>query len=146
MAASDHLHPEQLKMFMSAREIMAGYDPHEGDRMYKGTHLQVAAGAPKPAFPEHGSVHELESETNQDMWDRKLQESKPLLYNNLKKEGVKDPIPLTTLHYQGSHRPMVGGGQHRIAAMNDIDPDALMPVLHHENIIAAKSNPHYRYS
>lgn len=33
--------PEQLRMFMSAREIQAEYDPHEGDRYWHGTEFPV---------------------------------------------------------------------------------------------------------
>ena len=136
MAASDALHPQQLKMFMSAREIQSSYDPHEGDRKYKIMHGEM--------------------ESNQEMWDRKLVESQapimhgkqrsPSLYEKLQTEGVQHPIPLSTMHYKGSHRPMVAGGQHRVAAMSHLNPDQLMPVLHHETIITAQSDPNYKYT
>ena len=38
---------------------------------------------------------------------------------------------------------MVAGSQHRIAAMNHLNPDQLLPVMHHENIVHAKFEPEY---
>ena len=155
MAASDHLHPGQLKMFMSAREIMTNYDPHEGDRQFKGLDRLVFHGQPQTPVEREGKWGKVYMppptavpETNDEMWDRKLAESKQQMrggiYQSLQMEGVQHPIPLTHHVRQGGEKPMVGGGQHRIAAMNAIDPDRLMPVTHHENIIAAQREPGYR--
>lgn len=49
----------------------------------------------------------------------------PSLYSDIEENGVKTPIPIK-LRRGGN--PMVEDGHHRIAAMNDIDPDAYIPV------------------
>lgn len=50
-----------------------------------------------------------------------------------------------------SEKPQVYGAHHRIAAMSDIAPDRLLPVLHHRQFSEARSttgvrNPAWRYS
>lgn len=64
-------------------------------------------------------------------------------------EGFKGVIHLGTGGMQGtSDRPQVYGAHHRIAAMSDIDPDRLMPVLHHRQFSDARaiSSGPYKYT
>ena len=64
------------------------------------------------------------------------------LVEHLAGGGEIPPIPLAHMKNPLSgdvdKRPMVAGGQHRIAAMSHLNPDQLLPVVHHEDIIDAK--------
>lgn len=67
-------------------------------------------------------------------------------------EGYTSVVHLGTGGPHGqSDKPMVFGAHHRIASMADIDPDRLLPVLHHRQFsearsTTAKQNPAWRYS
>jgi hypothetical protein len=69
------------------------------------------------------------------------------LLEHLRAGGEMKPIPLGHMRnpYKGieEKRPMVAGGQHRISAMAHINPDQLLPVVHHENIAEARKDPGY---
>jgi hypothetical protein len=54
MSAADALHPEQLRMFMTAREITESYRPNEPDRLFHGTNISVssARGVRLPGGPD----------------------------------------------------------------------------------------------
>ena len=114
--------PEQLKMFMSAREIRAGYQGSDYDR--------------QKTYPS-GEPSRLE--TDDELFDRKTVESTTKdwdnLYGRIADEGVTHPVHLS--HQFGSQgKKQIGEGHHRIAASEHIDPDRLMPVLHHEDVRA----------
>ena len=112
--------PEQLKMFMSAREVRASYQASDWDRMK--THPQ---GEPS------------RMETDDEVYDRKLVESRSkdwgYLHKSIAAEGVHRPVHLSA-QFGSQGKPEVGEGHHRVAAAMDIDPDRLMPVLHHEDM------------
>lgn len=134
----------QLPMFMSANEIKSNYQSLPGDRK------------------ESGPWHDMKVETDEQLYSRKANEAKhrgkgsrsggPSLYQSIAKEGVKDPIPLS-VNPPSENNPWIGhktrdfttpevvGGQHRIAVMGETQPDTLMPVLHHENIVMARHGP-----
>jgi hypothetical protein len=118
MAAADHLQPQQLSMFMSARDIASSYSSPFYER--------------KKVRPK-GEPSRLENDD--EIMDRKLSESKKRdwgnLHSKLRKQGVQTPIDLTTEPDPVSGRPGIAEGNHRVAAMLDIDPDRLNPVLHH---------------
>ena len=97
-------------------------------------------------------------ETDEQMWDRKLSEAqKPdrgghpqSMVEHLASGGDVGLIhlglaknPMLPLGEQKASKPMVAGSQHRIAAMNHLNPDQLLPVMHHENIVHAKFEPEY---
>jgi hypothetical protein len=109
MPANDHLQPEQLKMFMSANEIMGSHKPNPAD------------------FEDDAS--------DEEGWERKSAEAMESgVYESIEREGVRDPVNLYT-KYPDKTTPKreqrIGNGHHRVAVMNDLDPDELMPVLHH---------------
>lgn len=110
--------PNQLRMFMTPKEIHGivneSYDRH---------------------FPDKSRTGQME--TLDEMWERKLEESRVPRdpqkhgsgsYSLLSKAGwdwdFKVPIQMheSTVRLTNAH--------HRIAAMLDIDPDALIPVTH----------------
>lgn len=108
----------QLTLFERARDLI---DPD------KFAHMDVQGL--NPVGPVDKEIHEL-------VFRRKLNESKEPspwtpndkvpLYDKIKEEGVRKPIPLK---YRGRAKPRVDDGHHRIAAQADIDPDAHIPVI-----------------
>lgn len=113
MSASDHLQPEQLRMFMTPREIVEG-------------------GRFAPSDKQYG-------ESVGRMWQRKLKESQrpPTsrghgagLYDSIARSGVQSPVEL----YHGNpeeHDPdQVWDGHHRLASAYATRPDAHIPVEH----------------
>ena len=111
MAASDHLHPHQMKMFMSPNELH-GYVSAYGDL--------------DPDRPESGIAF-------------KLRESKETpFYDSVASEGVKKPIEISHFSstYGGENSKqrntiVLSQGHHRVFSQAEADPDRLMPVIHH---------------
>jgi hypothetical protein len=102
MANKNHINPDQLRMFMSAREIDpdTSVDAEEDDR---------------------DSLDEL--------LGYKLDESKQTgLYYDIGRRGVQTPIQV--IHDDTYGKRVLGHGNHRFAAQRDINPDALIPVVH----------------
>lgn len=56
--------------------------------------------------------------------------------------SLQDPL---TRNKGSQGKPSILGGHHRIAAMEDIDPDRLMPVVYHRDLMSAKSDRSYPY-
>jgi hypothetical protein len=181
--------PEQLKMFMTPKEIMQQYQPLDGDRM-------EIDDTDYTTDSDHFNVRE---EEDHELWERKLDESQydreiqhpragedtgrsrttggrsnmpyhtwtgstnnpyervvgyerhqesESLYDSIERTGVQKPIHLGR-QFGLENKPQVVGGHHRLASANDINPDMLVPVLHHEDIIDAKSGGRrggYKYS
>lgn len=221
--------PEQLKMFMSAREIESGWQPLDGDReegyMTKtrsgGTltgsvydeDREIDSGAgyhPKYGTPggrdraytadpdkkdprggralSNKRVYVEVPESDDDLWNRKLDEAyndreipakrgnsytmrsrttggrsnNPMgtqtantygqpqgahwrhddatsLGESIERTGVQKPIHLgRTVGSMG--KPEIVGGHHRMAVMRHLNPDQVMPVLHHTDIYDARSS------
>jgi hypothetical protein len=108
MAASDHIQPEQLKMFMSPREIREdGYGlPEAGDEYRYQRKLGRANDPALEQVPgDRGGT----------------------LYDSVGKDGVKLPLRLVT----SESERVLGNGHHRFVSQEQQDPDRLMPVLHH---------------
>jgi hypothetical protein len=105
MAARDSLNHEQLKMFMSPREIGASVKAY-GD-----------------FGPNMGGLpHEQPKGPNWKI--RNSQESG--MYDSIAKDGVKHPVAL-------GHTPRgleFINGHHRLSVQSSVDPDRLMPVSH----------------
>lgn len=132
MAAHDHLHPEQLKMFMSTREIVERYDlldrfNEQGAPRHSGGTLGWSASGRTPAVV--GS-HPM---TNLDVLRTKLDEYSPRWNREVQKTGVHTPIEIAHDSHLGFFprvKTGVSNGHHRLAAMWAHDPDALVPVEH----------------
>lgn len=119
MAASDHLHPGQLRAFMPAGELR--------DKTYP---TDVA-----------GYRTESARKDRQTMWRDKLATTKATgFYDNVKQHGVQDPVHL--VHDGGritgkprtgarAERPDLVSGHHRVAAAANISRNMLVPVQHH---------------
>ncbi len=120
MAASDHIN-EQLKMFMTPREIVGTTTPADKDR-YGG---------------DEGA-----------MWKAKQARTKKTGFNKvIKDEGIQEPIGIShDSYYYGGDRPGMTSGHHRIAAsMGTPRYDQLAPVIHNEDHVEQeKWNEHRR--
>ncbi|NDB59809.1 hypothetical protein EB001_15385 [bacterium] len=110
MAASDHLHPYQYKLFMQAKDLV---NIEAGD----------TAG--------HGTLA-----NNAWLRQRKLEQSKvryshedKSLYDSIKEKGVMSPVGIN-LHKNQSGRVVerLSDGHHRTTAANDINPEMYIPV------------------
>jgi hypothetical protein len=53
-------------------------------------------------------------------------------------EGFRGVIHLATGQFGQSGKPSIAGAHHRIAAMGEIDPDRLLPVIHHNRMADAR--------
>jgi hypothetical protein len=66
------------------------------------------------------------------------------LGESIERTGVQKPIHLgRTVGSMG--KPEIVGGHHRMAVMRNLNPDQLMPVLHHTDIHAARSKDMQKY-
>jgi hypothetical protein len=116
--------PKQLRMLMTAPEIKA-YLNESGD-------LKT-------------------NETMEDLWKRKLEESKvkkgrdPItappgsgIYRSLKRNGYDGP-PIYIGHFNSpsglNDKRLLADGHHRVASMAEIDPNAWIPVTHDHMLI-----------
>jgi len=112
MAAKRHINPNQLKLFMTAQELMDHFEPNPGD------------------VEDHASP--------QAMWKAKLTESKESeLHEDIKNIGVRTPITVTDSPRDGSIKPVIRGGHHRLAAAMDINPKMEIPINYGNEIYDA---------
>jgi hypothetical protein len=107
-------------MFMSAREI----DPD--------TSVDVGE------YDDTSATDDFE-----DLMDMKLDIAKDKgLYYDIERRGVQVPIQVIR-HKDG--RIDIGHGNHRFAVQRDLDPDALMPVVHTDAVYDDRPAWHDRY-
>lgn len=107
---------EQLAMYMTAPEIKNKYDVHWEE------------------------IEAADAKDDSDLWDTKLKESKmrfgqtnsgskkPSRYETFKKEGVQNPVEIG--YSKEYPKGYIGEGHHRVASMEKINPNALLPVTH----------------
>lgn len=110
MAASDHLHPVQLRMFMTAGEL-------------HGMHSIDVPQTPESRFG--GAWKSMDA-----MWKTKRKENRADgLDKHVAEHGVHNPVELA------SGRDVIGDvivhGHHRVQAAFDANPQSLVPVTHH---------------
>jgi hypothetical protein len=112
MSASDHLHPDQLKMFMSPREI-GNYVDQYGD---------LGEGVRGLQHDKQGAYKVRDAKTSG-------------MYDSIATDGVKKPVEIS--HFEdnagwGSYRgqTVLVNGHHRVFSQAQADPDRLIPVLH----------------
>jgi hypothetical protein len=103
MSASNHLNPKQLKLFMTARELMempAGDDTEQWSPMAQ----------------------------NEDLYHEKLGESMDAhLHESIKYKGVQEPVNIEFFSRQHDDT-VISDGHHRIAAAHSINPDMIIPI------------------
>ncbi len=124
MSSSDRLNPQQLRMFMPARELIE-LPFHEPDR--------------EMIYHDEGEDEEGYAYENDDQfWDRKLEESYLHDFDNLAQDieasgKVTMPVKLTVdkdLFPRSDYGLRIRQGHHRIASAFGIDPDMEVPVRH----------------
>lgn len=117
MAASDNLNPDQLRLFMQAKELMevtAGHtEPGRQDYL-------PLADSPRLQYSKLLTAHEGAKYST--LFARRKGDDS--LYRSIQKEGVQQPVRLR--RYQGSDQ--INDGHHRIVAANDINPEMYIPV------------------
>ena len=151
MAAHHNVNGEQLKMFMTPREIHSQYQPLDNDRLEveddrAGDRTQrpyTTQGFENEYVPSEGQYrrqasHEgVHTEDSDALWERKLDESwDDGLHVSIDESGVKSPIRLGQQKGSEGKRQIVGG-HHRLASATDIDDQQLVPVLHDESFGSA---------
>lgn len=98
--------PNQLRLFMTPKEIMSAYKPNAADK--------------EEIFDDDGDWRE---ETDEELWNRKADEAVMSgLTDDIIQRGVHIPVSLDI------EAKRVRGGHHRIAAMNHINPKQFLPV------------------
>ena len=169
MAAHHNINPHQLKMFMSADEIMRHYQPLDADRLGQGDWSAVTSGRAGSDAPTartwagHNTMRNSEGrklyaedrlESSDELWQRKAEEAWDYgLAQDIIDEGVKKPVSLG-MERGLEGKPQVVGGHHRLAVMAEESPHELMPVLHYQSFghaqrqsqDAIKGRGGYRYT
>jgi hypothetical protein len=125
-----------------------GMSPGEA-AMPRESFLFGGSSAPQPPSGSSGwTAHEHAAEAHVE---RKYAEhheamearfSGPSIWQSVRQEGVKEPVHLGNVFGSVGKRQIVGG-HHRIAAALETRPSDYIPVLHHEDITAAKADPRY---
>lgn len=115
MGASDHLNHKQLKLFMTARELM-----------------QHPAG--------DDTEHWRPMEQNRELFNEKLgealdfgDEGEEPLYDSIKEHGVQEPINLDFVSKE-DNTPVISDGHHRIAAAYAVNPDMFIPIEYADDV------------
>jgi hypothetical protein len=162
---------EQLRMFMTPREIMSKYQPLDGDRYTpeqakRSENYPTKDIATQPPIKNRSSLktHRArmragELEGDAELWQRKAAEGHryeigpvvkgefTTLPESIAREGVKNPVHLSSDQFGAMGKRVVAGGHHRIAAAHEVAPDKLIPVLHHRDVNQAFNAKHgYRYT
>lgn len=144
MSSSDMIQPEQLKLFMTGTELRNRVN-FSMDALKK----EGPFSDPKVPVPH--------DETLDDMWARKVEESKVPrtmgehgsgTYESIDRLGWRAPDPVTLRYETGSGSARIGDAHHRIAAAADIEAQTgrqiYIPVEHTEDIQPVPA--HYRHT
>lgn len=103
MAAKHHLNPKQLKLFMTARELM---DMPAGDDLEEWRPMSQ----------------------NENLFREKLGESiSDSLFQSIKEEGVKEPVTLDFFSREHDNT-VISDGHHRVASAFTANPDMIIPI------------------
>jgi hypothetical protein len=121
------------------------------EKKEQGVPMQRPPAAEGPAEDSFG-YQPGNRTANRAMWKSKLAQSKaqmepafegertPSLHSRIKARGVQQPVELMSPHSRryltsypneqqaSDERPMLTEGHHRVAVVNDLDPDRLIPV------------------
>lgn len=100
---------EQLKMFMTPREVLSQYTPNEDERVR--------------AVEDIGTTYTSR--------DKIMHAQRNGLYQEVEKHGVKKPIAIVHEDPARGRGSVVINGHHRLFSQGVINPDQLMPVEHH---------------
>lgn len=121
MPASDHLQPYQLKLFMTAGELMnipsadAGFDSLAQNDHMRNRKMSEA----KMGWDDYRNNHFLG-------WKPDADDSN--LYESIKKKGIQKPVELYLDSDSGQYVPTINDGNHRTTVANDINPNMYVPI------------------
>lgn len=121
MAASDHVHPDQLRLFVQAKELM-DYPTFEWQFLHPTT-LRLDRNLRHHKLKESKTGHEYNTQAEIGSKNNK---EKPSLYQSIREKGVQSPISLT--FNRKLQQNTIDNGHHRIVAANDINPEMYLPV------------------
>lgn len=114
---------EQLRMFMTPREIMSEYKPNPADFT---SVIESSNTSTKRRWSER-------EETEGELWDRKAEEANVSgLTDSITTHGVKMPIALDP------ENRIIRGGHHRLIVANHLNPHQFVPVMHVNTVGQAK--------
>lgn len=119
MSASNNLNPDQLRLFMQAKELMdvtAGHTEPGRD--------EYAPLSQSPWLQRNKLLTSHEGGENSTLFARR--KGQDSLYRSIQKHGVKHPVHLR--RYKGQDQ--INEGHHRIVAANDINPEMYIPVAY----------------
>lgn len=124
MAASDALHPYQMRMFMQAKELMnitSGHTDLSAPRQYAPMSESPNLYAQKLAESKTGSAPSTFF---------KKKKGKESLHDSIKREGVTSPVHLKVFENinKDGWEEQINDGHHRVASANDINPEMYIPV------------------
>ena len=132
MSSSDHIHPQQLRMFIPAGELKDSvYPPDVNQEKYYGNNRkQMWADKLAETKATRLSVAELEriGSTATSISDVVGAITHGAgLHEEIKAGGVQRPVELIN---RDGKEPVLFEGHHRVAAAADIDPKMEVPVEH----------------
>lgn len=117
MSASDNLNPDQLRMFIQAKELM-----DTPTREWLSEPFMPSRTMREDLGLYIGKLRESQTGSEHDVHTSKKRGGKSL-HQSVKDEGVKHFVTLK----QGK-QTLINNGHHRIAAANDVNPDMFIPV------------------
>ena len=120
MAASDNLNPNQLRLFMQARELM-----DTQTREWQWERNMTPRTMREDLGLYIGKLRETQAGSEHDAFTSKKR-GKRSMYQSIKAEGVKSPVLLG--YDMKTDQSTIRDGHHRIAAANDVDPEMYVPV------------------
>jgi len=136
MSSGDACNPQQLQMFMPAKELidLPFYEP---DREWVEAPDEEWIDSDGESSWEEGGGGQ---EDDDQFWDRKLDESYGSHYSfgadkdlrdDIQESGqVKVPVKLTIEDTNLGTLQRIRQGHHRIAAANEVNPDMEVPIRH----------------
>ena len=127
MSSSDHLHPQQLQMFMPAGELRREVYPLDSVAYGTRRHVPGDPEVIEETFAGALSLSKYVPEWKKERGDKSL-------YDQIAAEGVKKPVRLTTEEGgqfvpEGYNLALLDG-HHRVSSAADINPTMEVPVIH----------------
>lgn len=120
MAASSHLNPNQLRLFMQARELM-----DTNTREWQSEQDMAPRTMREDLGLYIGKLREAQAGSEHNAFTGKKR-GKRSLYQSVKEEGVQ--IPVTLGYDKRTDQSTISDGHHRIASANDVDENMYVPV------------------
>ncbi len=119
MAASDHVNPHQLSLFMPAKNLM---EVPSGDTgVYKSLSESIGVFVDKLAESKAGHWEHARTPLN-------LSAERPdTLFESIEKKGVQDPVSIR-FSPNNEGKATIIDGNHRIASAYVVDPNMEIPV------------------